>query len=312
MMMYLDGLQIAPDSADGFGSGAISEDLDLNNLADEDNWLGRSQWPDPIFDGLINEFRVYDHPLSQTEALLRFYDPGPPAPVPLPTLIVNTATGAAAIKNLAPVPVAIDAYEIVSRAGSLNADAWNSLSDQGLDAELAADFNRDGAVNGADLELWADAFAEADPCECTHAPFPGDSGDANFNGQIDGSDFLVWQQQVDEQPGNGWNETLAIGDKLLAERFLSGATTLGPGDQVELGAPYRVSGAQDLAFRFSLAGDPGFAIGPVIYVTTGPATTVPEPAPLTPLVAAIVAAFGSRVKLRGALSKISLAFGRAC
>jgi hypothetical protein len=286
MTMYLNGTPIVPGDADVFGTGAISEAFDLNNLNDEDNWLGRSQWPDPMFDGLINEFRIYDHALSAAEVADRFRN-GPDVPQ-LPTLIVNTLTGTAAIHNLASFPVALDAYEIVSPAGRLDADAWDSLSDQELDAGLAADFNRDGEVDGADLALWADAQTNADDCPCTPSPFPGDPGDANFDAEIDGRDFLVWQQQVGEPPGGGisWDEVLAIGDNLLAERFLSGATTLEPGEQVALGAPFRVGGAKDLAFRFSLAGEPGSVVGLVQYVTTGPATPVPEPTTLVTLAAA--------------------------
>lgn len=36
---------------------------DLSNLTDNNNWLGRSQWPDAMFTGKINEFRIYDIPL---------------------------------------------------------------------------------------------------------------------------------------------------------------------------------------------------------------------------------------------------------
>lgn len=31
------------------------------------NYIGKSQWPDPLFNGRIDEFRVYDHVLSDTE-----------------------------------------------------------------------------------------------------------------------------------------------------------------------------------------------------------------------------------------------------
>ncbi len=34
--------------------------IDLVDVEDVNNWLGRSQWADPLFDGLYNEFRIYD------------------------------------------------------------------------------------------------------------------------------------------------------------------------------------------------------------------------------------------------------------
>jgi hypothetical protein len=37
---------------------------DLANINDVNNWLGRSQWNDAMFNGKINEFRIYNIPLS--------------------------------------------------------------------------------------------------------------------------------------------------------------------------------------------------------------------------------------------------------
>ena len=34
---------------------------------DYNNWLGRSPWPDTLFDGSIDEFRIYDHALTSGE-----------------------------------------------------------------------------------------------------------------------------------------------------------------------------------------------------------------------------------------------------
>ncbi|MBN1851135.1 MAG: lamin tail domain-containing protein [Pirellulales bacterium] len=52
--------------------------ISLSNIQDVNNWLGRSQWPDPLFDGIYNEFRVYDRALSDTEIAFSFAD-GPDA-----------------------------------------------------------------------------------------------------------------------------------------------------------------------------------------------------------------------------------------
>jgi hypothetical protein len=41
-------------------------------MDDVNNWLGRSQWNDPMFRGSYSEFRIYDYPLDRTEVLGNF------------------------------------------------------------------------------------------------------------------------------------------------------------------------------------------------------------------------------------------------
>lgn len=54
---------------------------------------------------------------------------------------------------------------------------------------LAADFNDDGFVNGADLGIWKTQFGQ-----------PSNGADANNDGKTDGADFLVWQRQFGAAP----------------------------------------------------------------------------------------------------------------
>ena len=44
----------------------------LADIPDVNNWLGRSQFPDAMFNGSYNEFRIYDYPLSIPEVLGNF------------------------------------------------------------------------------------------------------------------------------------------------------------------------------------------------------------------------------------------------
>jgi hypothetical protein len=49
----------------------------------------------------------------------------------------------------------------------------------------SADFDGDGDVDGADLNVWRGDFATAGP-----------QADADGDGDADGADFLAWQRQV--------------------------------------------------------------------------------------------------------------------
>ncbi|MBN1419604.1 MAG: LamG domain-containing protein [Planctomycetes bacterium] len=56
--MYLDGVMVAEDLAVHFS---------LIDVPDLNNWLGRSQWADAMYDGSYNEFRIYDYALSEEQ-----------------------------------------------------------------------------------------------------------------------------------------------------------------------------------------------------------------------------------------------------
>jgi hypothetical protein len=43
-------------------SGSAS--IQLSTINDVNNWMGRSQWGDPMFQGSINEFRIYEGALT--------------------------------------------------------------------------------------------------------------------------------------------------------------------------------------------------------------------------------------------------------
>jgi hypothetical protein len=212
------------------------------------------------------------------------YLTGLPEPV-LPKLIVNTTTGTVAIRNTLSEPLTFDYYEIASPAGRLTTTGWSSLSDQNIDAGLAADFNNSNSVNGADLTIWKGAYA-------TNA-----NGDADGDGDTDGNDFMIWQRQVNQSPGAGvgWDEAGGISSNLLVELNLNGATTIAPGGQLLLGNAFVPGGAQDLTFRLARQGG-NLALGTVEYVTSGPSTAVPEPAAATIL---LIIGMASHLLVRG-------------
>lgn len=65
--VYLNGVQVAQSA---------NTTHNLANLNDVNNWLGRSQWPDAMFSGKFNEFRIYDIPLSK-HWVKAYYEQGP-------------------------------------------------------------------------------------------------------------------------------------------------------------------------------------------------------------------------------------------
>jgi hypothetical protein len=103
----------------------IVDNLLLETISDNNNWLGRAQWPDPLFDGLIDEFRIYNHALSAAEVTASFN--AGPDPALLPVLVVNRATGAITLDNDSAVAVQLKGYTITSGAGSLNPATWTSI-----------------------------------------------------------------------------------------------------------------------------------------------------------------------------------------
>jgi Concanavalin A-like lectin/glucanases superfamily len=94
-------------------------------LSDVNNWLGRSQWGDPLYDGSIDEFRIYNTALSAGEVADSFATG--PDPAPLPLLIVNRGTGAMSLSNQTAGNVQIKGYSITSAVGGLNPAIWTSI-----------------------------------------------------------------------------------------------------------------------------------------------------------------------------------------
>lgn len=74
--LYLDGQRV--------GSNQLDPGFDSTSPIDNNNWLGRSQWNDPVFDGSYNEFRIYGQALDAGHVKSAFVF-GPDRLVPEPT-----------------------------------------------------------------------------------------------------------------------------------------------------------------------------------------------------------------------------------
>lgn len=97
----------------------------IDTMINNNNWLGRSQFPDPLFDGAIDEFRVYDTALTAAQVAASFTT-GPDAST-IPTLLVDRTTGAITIANQSPSAFKIKSYSIGSAGGGLNSATWTSI-----------------------------------------------------------------------------------------------------------------------------------------------------------------------------------------
>lgn len=187
------------------------------------------------------------------------------------TLVVNKDTNEIKIRNDSGVPVSLDYYSIESAQSALDPAGWNSLDDQNYDAGVPTDYSNDGIVDGADLGVWQSSYGV------------DDMADANGDGQSNGSDFLAWQTNLGALPtaADGWIEGGGANASVLGELFLNGASTLGPGEEVSLGAAYDSSvfgtADGDLEFHVSTGESTTLGMGAVVYETGAVAGPVPEP-----------------------------------
>ncbi|HEY3391167.1 MAG TPA: LamG domain-containing protein, partial [Lacipirellulaceae bacterium] len=112
---------------DGVPRATNNTAIQLGNLNDVNNWLGRSNWTaDANFGGSYSEFRIYDTALNAQEVFNSF-TAGPTDPMP-PTLEVNRTTGTITLINQT-AAVQIVGYTLTSAAGGLDNASWRSVAD---------------------------------------------------------------------------------------------------------------------------------------------------------------------------------------
>jgi hypothetical protein len=118
---------------------AIPAGFDLNTFTNDNNWLGRSQWGDPLFDGSFNELRLYDHALTPGEVGANSILGPDSVGGDIFKLEVNKTNGQVSLTNVSTQNLQFDFYRITSAGNALNPAGWNSLDDQNF-----------GAVDGPD------------------------------------------------------------------------------------------------------------------------------------------------------------------
>jgi hypothetical protein len=122
---------------------AISPFFNLAGFDDNENsnYIGRSQWGDPLFDGQIDQFTIYGGALSQTDVNSSFTTG--PVPTPIPTFVIDRTTGEVRVENHTSIAFKLKSYSISSAAGGLDAVHWNSIADTG-DANSGGSFDPTG------------------------------------------------------------------------------------------------------------------------------------------------------------------------
>ena len=227
LSIYLDGV-LVPAAAAG---NPADTPLQLKNLNDVNNWLGRSNWtPDANFGGSFNEFRVYDNALSASDVGKSFFF-GPDEAITgdVISVEVNSSTGQVRLVNELNRAVNFDYYEIKSAGGALNTTGWNSLDDkeagdppgQGWDESGGSSANQlielflgetpfavpaNGSISlgnafnvgGANDLTFQFAISDGGGLLLNggvdYITGPGGvAGDYNGNGAVDAADYVVWR-----------------------------------------------------------------------------------------------------------------------
>lgn len=191
LSLYLNGALVNSGPVVGDGTDVP---FDAGLMNDVNNWLGRAQWGDALFDGSYNEFNVYDHALSATEVTDAFTT-GPVASEAIPTLIVDRATGEMVLANLDADSLSLAGYNVSSAAGSLDTAGWTSINDGGT-------FDPNG--NWVASSTTAELIAEADG---------GDGGDIATGAEA--SIGTAWAPSRIEDIA--FNFTLVGGSEMIGE-----------------------------------------------------------------------------------------------
>lgn len=200
--MFLDGQPLT-----GIPTGGNPAGTGINTGGGTNTTLnvGRSPVFSPAGDyiGLIDDFRIYDDALTDTEIS------------DLATIVqnlvlqVDPVTGRGAVRNLGNDPINLSYYEITSNAAALNDTGWQMLESQ------------------------------------QRLGFPSGIG-----------------------TGNGWEQLGTANSNGLAEGWLTGSSSLLPGEWLDLGAVYDPNAPQNLQFVYQEDGV--FKNGNVEFLPAGP------------------------------------------
>ena len=177
--VYLDGMLVASGSTD----------IELGDINDVNNWLGRSNWTnDANFEGSYDEFRIYNYALNQDEVLGNF-QAGPNA-INIGVTGDIEGDGDCDVDDIDAIAVAIRGGQTDAKF-DLNMDGSVSDSDPvflitGLKNTWLGDSNLDGEFSSGDF---VSVFTAG--LYNTGQPATWATGDWNGDGFFDSGDFVA-------------------------------------------------------------------------------------------------------------------------
>lgn len=120
------------------GSQYIVPYIDLTNFEDVNSWIGRANWNDPLFDGTVNEFTIFDSVLTAAEAADRY--------------------------DFGYIPVFQGAPGDVNGNGVADLPDWDIIKMNMFTDQLtpqAGDLDSSGYVDTGDFRIWKTAYLDA-------------------------------------------------------------------------------------------------------------------------------------------------------
>ena len=269
--VYLNGVNL--------GSAPIADGLFIDLMSNDNNWLGRSQFPDQLFDGSYDQVTIHDNALSEQDVIAS-YNAGPVG-VPFPTLDVNQATGEVSLRNSTTGPINLTSYSILSADGALDIGSWNSIPGWTRSSQTATNASESGpaqviAANGSLSlgELWYKTPSRDLSFSFTTTTDSG-SGEITYNGDAISRSDLNGDGSINT---DDWTIFLANNATPLNEALVVGAYRKG-----DLDEDFDNDRQDFLIFK----GDFIAANGAEAFAAL---TTVPEPSAL--LLCGVAGAFG--------------------
>ena len=183
--LYVDGVLTGTGPV-GAANGGQAIDNKISGISTENAWIGTEYPVDPLFNGTVDEVRIHNSALSDSQIADDYYFG--PTPANLLGIVVNKTDGTVTIKNNYSSALTIDHYSIVSRGGALK-NTWSGLGSlDSIGSGEGQSWSKAGGASANELaELFLSGSSTFDPAEShsigaayNPAVFGGTNGDLVF------------------------------------------------------------------------------------------------------------------------------------